>query len=79
MDKILELETLKKENKKLEKDLYEALNKIDKAINYIKENELYSEDYFEEIGHTSANDEVARKDLLEILGDKDGTSDNQSS
>ena len=35
MDKLLELEALKKENQQLEQDLYIALNTIDKAISYI--------------------------------------------
>lgn len=55
MDKLIELDALKKENKQLEQDLYIALNKIDKAIEYIKSNEL----------------DIVMVELLEILGDKE--------
>ena len=68
MDKLLEIDALKKENKKLEQDLYIALNKIDKAIEYIK-NYLPNYDF----------DHSNLEKLLEILGVKDGTSNNQSS
>ena len=68
MDKLIEIDELKKENKKLEQDLYIALNKIDKAIEYIK-NYLPNYDF----------DHSNLEKLLEILGDKDGTSNNQSS
>lgn len=37
MDKLIEMDELKKENKKLEQDLYIALNKIDKAIEVLEE------------------------------------------
>lgn len=56
MDKLLELEALKKENKQLEQDLYIALHKIDKAIEYTKHIDDWDIKDFR------------REELLEILG-----------
>ena len=66
MDKLLELEALKKENKQLEQDLYIALNKIDKAIDYINELTELSDGIY-----TNYCDALSREKLLEILGDKE--------
>ena len=53
------MDKIKKENKKLEQDLYIALNKIDKAIEYINNCPKYL--------WSNVNTKV----LLKILGDKE--------
>lgn len=56
MNKIIETEELKIELKETQQALYEALNKIDKAIEYIH-NAIYK------------RDEIFGIELLEILGE----------
>ena len=65
IEKDIQINELQLKNEQLEQDLYIALNKIDKAIDYIKEHT--KETNFD-------NDKLI--DILEILGDKDGTSNN---
>ena len=71
MDKLIEMDELKKENKKLEQDLYIALNKIDKAIEYINKHKIEWVDKKFQIHNVMVkfNEYTNPQALLEILGD----------
>ena len=60
-------------NELLDKDTEYMLiqRKIDKAIEYIKETELYQVVYDDEGNYFNTYDDKATADLLQILGDKE--------
>lgn len=49
MNKLIEMDELKKENKQLEQDLYIALNKIDKVIEILYDDNLCHVEKLQEI------------------------------
>jgi hypothetical protein len=52
----------------------ESKQKLDKIKEYIENNSLYEEeydyDYDENIQHTGTNDEIAKRDILSIIGEQ---------
>lgn len=64
---------LQQENKQLEQDLYIALNKIDKAIEYIENTDDFDIEIFNESTGGCLGTDLSKgaKNLLKILGDKE--------
>jgi thioredoxin-related protein len=63
-----------KEIEQLKSDLDIANKKLEEIKEYIENNSLYEEeydyDYDENIQHTGTNDEIAKRDILSIIGEQ---------
>ena len=74
-DKEQEIEILKENNENMQIEMASCWEKIDKAIEYIEHNDLYYQDvdydYEENMELLPPSDEIAKRDLLEILKGED--------
>ena len=71
IEKDIQINELQLKNDQLEQDLYIALNKIDKAVEYINKITIELLEEVEKHKLTPFKETLIGKDLLKILGDKE--------